>query len=698
MARACCSYCGLPLSTADERDGELFCCYGCYLVSRAVGGGEDAPRSWHILRLAVGALLAMNVMMISALMYTGTVEAGAVPGFRWALLGLATPAMAILGYPFLLGAAAELRRKRLSLDALIALGAFTAYGVSAANTIRGEGHVYFDVATMLLTLVTFGKLIETTAKTRMGQLVRSLERMLPKQAARVGPEGEEPVAVGALRAGDLVRVTPGGALPADGRIERGRTWIEEASFTGESRPRSCGPGERVFAGTVNGEGEILLRVEHVGEELLLRRIIGMVEEAREARAPLERLSEQAAGWFTPIVLLLALAAGAFWVAAGNPAKGALAALSVIVVSCPCAMGIAAPLAAALAINRAARAGMLVKGGDTLERIGQVRTIFFDKTGTVTTGSPEIESIRTCEPDVTEPELLGRLAALESRSDHALARAVREEARRRGLPLGALREAEVLPGRGVRGKVEWAGRTMEMAAGSAEFIGAAQEQAAGTEVEGPVIYVAWDGRLRGVVRFSERVRPGMAETLRRLDRLGVAVAMLSGDRPEASEAVARAVGMRDVRAARLPDEKIAEIRAARREGAVAMVGDGVNDAPALSAADVGIAVGAGTELAEQAGNVVMVGDRLELTPWLVELSRYTRRIMAQNLAWAFGYNAVALGAAAAGLLHPLVAALAMVASSLTVLSNSARIQGFAAPEAALVPEAGAISAPADSVRT
>jgi len=677
VPRAACAHCGLPvLATRNASGGPLFCCYGCRLASRIVGGsGADSLHAWTVLRLGVGAFLAMNVMMISLLLYTGELEAGAAPSFRWVLLGLASPAVVILGYPFALGAATEVRCGRLSLDALILVGSFAGYATSTVNTIRGAGQVYFDTATMLLLLVTAGKLIEATAKRSTGELVRGLETLLPRTATRIESDGAREVPLGALRPGDLLRVRPGERVPADGIIEEGASTIQEAAFTGESRARLCAPGDRVVAGTVNGEGGLTVRAERVGEEVLLHRIVEMAEEAAGRASPSERLAERAAAAFIPAVLVLAAGAGLYWLLAAGPARAGFAALAVVVVACPCAMGIATPLATALALGRAAREGIVVRGGDVMERIGSLDVLFLDKTGTVTTGCPALLAVERLDPDVSEDEVLGWLAGLETGSGHSLAAAIVSAARARGLEVGDVRDVHVIPGQGVRGLVRRNGREREVLAGS-EALFERAPLASPADAGATAVVVAWEGRPRGRVLLRDTPRPDAAETVSELERAGVRTVLLSGDRAEAARSVAKSVGIGAVEAPRTPAEKVERIRRAVAEGfVVGMAGDGINDAPALAAAQVGIALGAGTDLARQAGNVVLLSDRLAQIPWLVALSRHARRIIKQNLAWAFGYNAVALAAAAAGLLHPLLAALAMVVSSVTVLANSLRLQAF-----------------------
>jgi heavy metal translocating P-type ATPase len=710
----------LPITVAgDERARgaaaspaePLYCCYGCRLVSRIVGRqGDESVHAWNILRLAAGTFLAMNVMTISLLLYTSGVESAAVAIFRWVLLGLSAPAVAILVYPFALGAVKEIASRRLSLDTLIALGSLTAFAVSAANTIRNAGEVYFDTATMLPVLVTFGRIIEATAKARTGRLMRDLETLLPEAATRLESGAPRQVPLGELRVGDRVRVAPGERFPVDGGVVEGTSTIEEAAFTGESEPRLCRPGDAVSAGTVNGEGSLVVEARQVGPDVLLHRIVEMVREARERLSPSQRLADRAAALLIPAVLVLAAGAGLYWLFAGEVAQALKVVLAVIVVACPCAMGLAAPLATALAIGRAAGQGVLVRGGDVLERAGQVDLMFFDKTGTLTVGRPALLAVETFDGVADENDLLAWLAGLESGSEHALGRAVVAAAVERRLELGTVANLRAVPGRGVVGRVTRGGATREVAAGTEEFVspkllrsdhksidgchGCAVQQpcslnttandaavAPDTPKFASVVTVAWDGELRGRVLLHDAVRAEAAEALRCLKASGVQPVLLSGDRLEVAQHVAAQVGIDWVEAPFDPAEKIALVRRAAAAGhIVGMVGDGINDAPALAAADVGVALGAGTDLARHSAAVVLLSNHLGQIPWLMALSRKTRRIIKQNLAWAVGYNAIALAAAAAGWLHPLLAALAMVVSSLTVLANSSRLLRFPAAAA------------------
>jgi len=691
--RYACAHCGLPVAApsrsasgaAADGPDEVFCCHACRMVSMIIGKQEQGEHAWNLLRLGFGALLAMNVMMVSLLLYTGSVEAHAIPVFRLILLALAFPALAILIPPFLAGAFRELAARRMSLDFLIALGSLSAFSISSVNAVRGAGEVYFDTATMLPVLVTLGKVIEASAKTRAADLLRTLESLLPETALLVGATGCAEVAIGSLRPGELIRVRPGERIAVDGEILEGTSSIEEAAFSGEFLPRLCRPGDGVFAGTVNGTGTLLVLAQRTGRELLLHGIVEMVRDAWHNPSRGELIAQKAAAIFIPAVLFIMAGSILWWSLLGDTGKALLSALSVLVVACPCTMGIATPLATSLAISRAARGGVIVRGGSVMEQIARLDTVFFDKTGTLTAGFPAVQEIQLIDPHLSQEELLGRLAALEAASEHALGRAVIAKARESGVPEGQAEQVKVHPGRGISGLVTWNGVVKEVTAGTTAFVEGGDASARLAE-SCSVICVAWDGELRGRLLLFDTIRPEAGRCMDALLERGLAGVLLSGDRFTAAAAVARRVGIDRVEAPRTPAQKLEIIAAAIAAGkTVAMVGDGINDAPALAAAHTGIALGGGMELAKQAGNVVVLSGRLNRIPWLISLSRQTGKIIRSNFAWSFAYNAMALGAAAAGLLHPLLAALAMVASSLAVLGNSLRIAAFPDDEPADGPE-------------
>jgi P-type Cu2+ transporter len=680
---ATCAHCGLPVTgnsplacrSGLDESAVVYCCHACRLVSGIIGRQEQGMQSWNLLRLGFGALFAMNIMMVSLLLYFHSVEPANIHLFRLILLGLSTAALILLIPPFVAGALRDLRARKVSFDALIACGALSAFSVSAVNACTGRGEVYFDTATMLPVLVTLGKFIEASAKRRAADLLHTLETLLPRTALRQNPAGVEEVPIELLQPGDLVRVRPGERVPVDGAIMAGCSTIEEAAFTGEFLPKSCRAGDRVIAGTVNGAGSLLVQAERTGAELMLHGIISMIQDAWRTPSDSERIAERAARLFIPVVLTTAACAAATWAVLGDAEKAISSALSVLVVACPCTMGIATPLATSLAVARAAKEGIVVRGGDIVERLGSLRKLFFDKTGTITTGSPEVEQIEVLVPHLESRELLGMLATLENVSEHPLAQAAVARARAEGIEPGVVSEIQVMPGSGIRGTVTWGGVTAEVAAGTAEFACMGGDW---TEIKGncSAVHVAWEGELKGRILFTDAIRPEAGRCVSELRALGIRTVLLSGDHAEAAAAVARQAGITETSAPRSPQQKLGEVRWAMDGGdAVAMVGDGINDAPALAAADIGIALGGGMELARQAGNVVVLSGQLGQIPWLVKLSRKTGRIILENFAWSFGYNAIALAAAAAGLLHPLLAAVAMVVSSITVVGNSLRISAF-----------------------
>ncbi|HEY3397538.1 MAG TPA: heavy metal translocating P-type ATPase [Armatimonadota bacterium] len=686
--RQLCDHCGLPCNPLlSRREGErVYCCLGCSLVARMVGapatGGAVAG---VLLRLGIGAFLAMNVMMISLLLYYGEVRQlgeHAETVFRWGLLGLSTPALVLLGYPFLIGAGRELRRGRANLDTLIALGAFSAYGVSAAHVLRG-GAIYFDTATMLLLLVTLGRFLETSSRTSSARLVRGLLSLRPP-LARVQRDGEErEIPAEEVQRSELVYVRPGERLPVDGVIVEGASCLREAEFTGESLPRTCGPGDAVTGGTLNGEGALRVRAMEVGEGSLLARIVRQVERANRERTPSERLAERVAAWFVPVVGALAGGTLLFWLGRGEEARALSSALAVLVVACPCALGLATPLVTSLAIGRAARTGVLIRSGEVLETLPLVRQFFLDKTGTLTRGELTLVRVELGDSGLSEPEALAALATLESGSEHPLGRAVVAEARRRGLVLGTVADYRAYPGEGASGRVNNGDLAGDFITGTAVFLrkrglrvppgedapGETRLWAGGdlaTPVARPVVFATV---------WRDQVRAEAGEAVAGLRRRGCRVSVLTGDNEETGALVAREVGAEAVVAHCTPERKLLALREARRAGPVAMVGDGLNDAPALAAADVGIALGGGSDLSLETAGVALLGEDLSRLPWLLELAQAARTTIRQNLGWAFGYNSVALVLACLGYLHPLVAAGAMLGSSAFVLGNSLRLASF-----------------------
>jgi heavy metal translocating P-type ATPase len=675
-------------SAFKDSAGQLYCCYGCGVVEGLLRSREEGDRIDPVLaRLGVGALLSMTVMMLSLVLYVSPAQS--IPptlraAFGWALLAFSAPAVALLSAPYLRAGVSGVRNGRAGSDALVALGSLSAFGVSAWHVLRGSGPIYFDTATMLLVLVTAGRLIEASAKSGTSRLVRGLLNLAPQTAHRLDGTEERDLPAADLMPGDAVAVWPGERVPADGAIVSGSSSVEESAFTGESRPRPCGPGHRVHAGSVNLEGRLVLRVEQAGHGSLLAQMARLVEDAEARRAPSQRLADRAAAGLLALVWATALGAFLYWaLAAGDATRAGSAALSVLVVACPCAFGLATPLAVSVSISRAAQAGVLIRSGDALERMARLKRLYLDKTGTLTRSQLSLQAMESTDRSVSEAEALSWAATLEGATRHPAGLALRTAAKQRGCPEGTVEDAHAEPGGGVVGTVALDGVRREVAVGSLPFLASRgmglppdADPASATSDCG----VGWNGRVRALFYLADTPRPEAAEVVTSLGRLGLEVSLLSGDNESAAQTVALQVGITQVHAACSPTDKVSIVRAASgtHGGLTGMAGDGLNDAPALASTDLGIALASGTDLAREAGDVVLLGDDLRRLPWSIALARRTTRVIRQNLLWACGYNTLALAAAAHGSLHPLAAALLMLLSSLFVLGNSLRLLSHSGP--------------------
>jgi Cu2+-exporting ATPase len=688
-----CSQCLLPLGPRPTRrsiDGASheFCCYGCCLAFQVrSGSGEESEATWLLIRLGVGGFLSMNIMMFSLLLYSGTFEhadAELLPWVHVLLWILATPVLVILGGPFLRDAWEGARRGRLTAATLIWVGVLAAYGSSAINVLVGGTHVYFETATMLLVLFTVGRYLEAAGRARA---VRSLAPLLEaeNQSAMVveaGSESRRPARD--LPAGTLVRVRPGERFPVDGVVEEGVSHADEAVITGESRSVAKSSGSIVIAGSVNLDGPLLISVTRAGPATRWAQICRAVRESITQKSPAQRVVDQVAGAFVPIVLVLAIATMFVWLGSASFEHALLAGLAVLVVACPCGLGLAAGLAGSLGIARLASRGCLVRGGGILESLARVRAVAIDKTGTLTLGRPRLCGIDT--EGVGTDEALARAAGLERHSEHGLARGIVGAAEVRGIAPIAAAEIRAVPGLGIRGVA--AGTPV--AAGTGAFMAELgwpiperlSARARVLEANGhSLVYLGWDDQVRALLWLDDTLRPEARSAVETLGRLGLEVELLTGDLPETARRVAGAIGIGSWHAALSPEGKKAALARLRQKlGRVVMVGDGLNDGPVLAAADVGVAVGSATDLARETADLVLPEDGLRLLPWAIQLARAVRRTIVTSLIWAFGYNLVALALAASGLLQPILAAALMATSSLIVILNSLRLERFAGPAA------------------
>jgi heavy metal translocating P-type ATPase len=634
-------------------------------------------------RLAIGAALSTGVLILSY-------------GFssaRWspyAQLALALPVWLWVGAVFHRGALKTARHGSANMDTLVSLGSSVAFVYSAVAVFAlPHEPLYFDVAALIVTLIAMGKLLELIARRRAGEAIEALAGLQPRTAhllARGASADRWPEAspvdipVGTLRVGDVIQVRPGERIPTDGVVVQGLGAVDESMLTGESLPVTKHPGDDAVGATVNTTVPLVIRVTKVGSETVLSQILALVERAQTEKAPAQRLADRVSGVFVPTILLIALATFTGWALTGHGLVAAMVpAVAVLVVACPCAMGLATPVAIMVGTGRGAEMGLLIRGGEALERIRALRVVVFDKTGTLTVGVPQVVDV-TGVGGADPRRALLLAAAVEQASEHPLARAVLEAAEAEArLPVA--QDVEAVPGSGVRGRVEGA----EVAVGSLRWL--AETGVVVADAEGAVATAArraWslfgvsiDGRLQAVLAVADPLRPDSARGIERLRSLGLHVVLATGDLQETAGAIAAEVGITDVRAQLRPADKaalIGELRAAF--GPVAMVGDGINDAPALAMADVGIAMASGTGVAMAAADITLVHGDIEAVSQAIALSRATLRTIRQNLAWAFGYNLILVPLAVLAIVPPVGAALAMAFSSVSVVLNALRLRRFA----------------------
>jgi Cu2+-exporting ATPase len=679
----------IALSAILRRLGEIG--YAAVPFEPGAASGSLQRRQRALLyRLVFAGFAAMNLMWISIALYAGA-DAGEFRAlFHWLGLAIATPTLAYAGYPFFQGAAAGLRAGHLTMDLPIALGASITYLYSLTVTLQGVGAVYWDTVVNLLFVLLIGRYLESLAKQRAVGATERLLELQPKAATVLRGEDEVLVPMRAVQPGEIVLVRPGEKIPVDGTVISGEAQADESLLTGESTWVAKGPGDRVIAGAITADGVLQIRTEALLRDTALGRIIQLVEAAQTSKAPIQSLADRIVPWFVAATLSLALVAFLLW-ARIDLETALLAAIAVLIITCPCALGLATPMAIAVAAGTGARHGVLVKSGAALETLAAIDQIIFDKTGTLTVGRPEVTGISTAgrwwrvgDPGGLPADLhapLVRLAALERGSEHLFARAVEALCDREGLAFRSLAVTDVQTraGRGILGLVSG----HRLAAGTLDWlrendavlvdeIARTWEGRDGASETG--FFVAEDGRSALCLWLRDPLRPDAGSVVTELRRAGLRVAMLTGDRREVAEQIASELGDIEVIAEVLPEDKHGVI-AAHQEGGrrVAMVGDGVNDAPALVRADVGIALGSGTDVSIASADIVLIGPELARVAWARALARGMIRTIRQNLFISLVYNAIMVPLAIAALVTPLVAAIAMPLSSLAVIGNSARLR-------------------------
>ncbi len=680
-----CPICGMALEPktasagADEEDGEL----------------RDMTR-----RLWIGAALALPVFLLAMAHMIPNAPHWVMGGAsRWTQFLLSTPVVLWCGWPFFVRGARSLRTGHFNMFTLIAMGVGAAYGYSAVamlapglfpasmHTMGGVG-VYFEAAAVIIVLVLLGQVLELRARGRTGAAIRALLHLAPSTARLVENGDERDVPLDRVTVGAMLRVRPGEKVPVDGVVIEGRSTIDESMLTGEPLPVEKATGDAVTGGTINGTGGFLMRADRVGGETVLARIVQMVAEAQRSRAPIQALADKVAGYFVPAVLAISVLTFLVWFFIGPEPRLAHAivnAVAVLIIACPCALGLATPMSIMVGVGRGAQAGVLVKNAEAMELLEKVTTIVVDKTGTLTEGKPRLVEVRPAS-GITEDELLRAAAAVEQASEHPLAAAIVAGAKDRGATLPAVQDFQSTTGGGVSGDVD--GRRVLV--GQFAFLQShgitgtetIAESAAPFQSQGhTAIFVAIAGEAAGFLTVADPIKASTPDAIRTLHALGLKLRMLTGDNRRTAEAVARELGIDDVDAGVAPADKHARIEALRRGGAiVAMAGDGINDAPALAAADVGIAMGTGTDVAMESAGITLVKGDLRGIARAITLSRALMRNIRQNLFFAFFYNAIGIPLAAGllypvfgWLLSPIIAGVAMSFSSVSVISNALRLR-------------------------
>ncbi|WP_207830238.1 heavy metal translocating P-type ATPase [Pseudomonas sp. 43(2021)] len=611
----------------------------------------------------------------------------ALPWFTWGiwLFLLVTPVQFIGGWSFYMGAWNAIRTRNINMDFLIALGTSVAYFYSVAVLFFpdvlpvkvAERDVYFEVSAVIIAFVLLGRYMEEIIKKKSSAAVRRLLDLKPAIAHVIRDGQEVDLPAESVMAGEFLIVKPGEKIPTDGDVSEGQSTVDESMLTGESMPVDKHPGSPVIGGTLNGSGVLTFKASRIGADTALAQIIKMVEEAQTSTAQIQRLADQVTGYFVPLVVSVALLALVGWSLAGNFPQGLLAFIAVLIISCPCALGVATPAALMVGVGKGANNGILIRGGEVLERAEKLSAVVFDKTGTITRGEPNVTDVIPLGTAL-ENEVMMLAAAVESGSEHPLGAAIIRAARHRGIILPKATGINGIAGHGIEGSIDsrkiWLGnrRLFSRQGISTE---AAEKHLVSLEADGKTsMLVGVDERLVGVIAVADTVKPEAVEAVAALQASGIKVVLLSGDNHRTAEAVARQVGIERVIAEVLPDDKAAVIRQLQSEGQiVAMVGDGVNDAPALATADIGIAIGSGSDVAKETGGIILLKNDVRDVVTAIKLSRATMVKIKQNLFWAFIYNGIGIPIAAFGLLNPIIAAAAMALSSLSVIANSAMLK-------------------------
>lgn len=683
-----CSHCLLSLGSYPTKrivNGEdhAFCCYGCCLAYQVKHGSREEPEAaWLLVRLGIGGFLSMNIMLFSLLLYSGTFDVAdseMLPKFYWLLGIFATPVLFILGGPFIKESWEGALQGRLNSATLISIGAISAYGYSMLMLFTGGKNIYFDTATMILVLFTLGRYLEASGRAKA---VRNVAPLLEaeRQWATVIENGKEiRSSISKMKVGMNVRIRPGERFPVDGIVLEGFSSADESILTGENRPVIKSEGDLVLAGSINQKGSLLIECGALGAATQWGLLCKSVREALSHPSSIQRLADNVASIFVPIVLAITILTIIYWQSQVPLDQALLNGLAVLVVACPCALGLAAPLATALGLGQYIQRGCIIRGGEVQETLAKIRRIAFDKTGTLTKGATRLIKIEN--NDASQEEVLQRAAGLEQHSEHSLAQGIISVAKERKLIIKNPERVQAVAGSGVMGYIEGeltaVGRSEWLIEQGLEMPSLFVKKLQNYESSGQtVVCVGWSGKIHGILLLDDMLLPEvpiMVETLKKLDMRTI---LLTGDLPAVASRIAKSAGVEEWKASMSPDEKCNFLEQwGGIEDPAIMVGDGLNDGPVLARAEVGIAVGSATDLARETADLVLPEKGLALLPWVILLSRAVHRTIITNLLWAFGYNIVAITLAVFGLLQPILAAGLMAGSSLIVVFNSLRLEQF-----------------------
>ncbi|MEZ6054569.1 MAG: heavy metal translocating P-type ATPase [Planctomycetaceae bacterium] len=691
-----CDYCGLPVPRAwfgsravdEESLQPRYCCYGCQFASRVTQeSGEEGAARWTLTRLGLAIFLTMNVMVFTMTLWsfdvygvdqsTGT-SASLAGLLRSLCLLLSAPVLLLLGQPIILSALQALKRGVLSTDILVMAGVIAAFVYSVVSVIRGAGQTYFEVGCMVLVMMTLGRWLEATSRIRATETLDELEQLLPDVVTAERGDDLCEIPIEEVVVSDLLRVQPGERFPTDGQLEKGSASVDEQLVTGESWPVTKHPGDSIIGGTLNLDAQVTLRVTERPSGGTLSRLIAAVQEARQSQGIHQRLADRMASWFLPVVAMIATATFLGHGLNSGWGAGLMAAMSVLLVACPCALGLATPLAAWCSLDHAARKQVLFRSGEAIEKLSVVKAVRFDKTGTLTSDVAHIARVHT-DGHTDRTDVITRARSLAATSTHIFAQTILNDTES---PVAAsdILKSRSLPGLGVEGC--WDGERAPTLLGSEKLMllhgmeiphvlrsVLDQEETAGNAVT----LIGWDVAVRGVFVFNEVLREDADDAIAGCRALSLDIAILTGDHEGRGRQISSLLNV-PVHAGLLPDGKLSLIRETHQTvGDVAMIGDGINDAPALAAADVGIAMRSRADVSRDSADICLLSNDLCRIPWAIDHARQTVRIIRQNLGWAIGYNSLGIALAAFGWLHPIIAAALMLVSSVVVIANSLRLQ-------------------------